>query len=256
VLGEIKDPRAVVPLIAALKDANDTFQNTAVEALGKLEAPAVEPLIAALKDTDVKVQKLAASALGEIKDPRAVEPLIGALKDTNWEVRQSAAGALWEIKDPRAVEPLIAALKDADQRVRGDVDKALEGIGAPAVEPLIATLKKTDSRVRMYAARALGKIKDPRSDSALLAAWSERDMAVIAGAGSFFIGRGESGSENTLIEALNSSGDRELAQDFLNCRNPNLADAAHAWATRNGYSISWIGPDLSGSTYAKWGSEQ
>jgi HEAT repeat protein len=62
-------------------------------ALGKIPR-AVEPLIAALKDEDVNVRWPAARALGEIKDPRAVEPLIAALKDEELHVRWPAAEAL------------------------------------------------------------------------------------------------------------------------------------------------------------------
>lgn len=53
-LGEIKDSRAVRPLIASLKDAPtlcrwNSPQGSALEKIGK---PAVGPLIAALKDED------------------------------------------------------------------------------------------------------------------------------------------------------------------------------------------------------------
>jgi HEAT repeat protein len=63
------------------------------KALGEIKDPrAVEPLIAALKDKGVCAA--AAYALGEIKDPRAVEPLIAALKDESFSVRRAAAEAL------------------------------------------------------------------------------------------------------------------------------------------------------------------
>jgi HEAT repeat protein len=55
---------------------------------------AVEPLIAALRDTDPIARKNAADALSNIKDPRAVEPLIAALKDADPIVRQVAFSSL------------------------------------------------------------------------------------------------------------------------------------------------------------------
>ena len=88
-------PRAVEPLIAALKDENEYVRQAAAEVLGKIgDARAVEPLIAALKDESFSVRAAAARALGEIKDPRAVEPLIAALKDESFSVRRAAAEAL------------------------------------------------------------------------------------------------------------------------------------------------------------------
>jgi HEAT repeat protein len=104
-------------LITAFKDTDYFCQSGAVEALGKIGAPAVEPLIAAMKDVNPLVQRSAASGLGSTKDPRAVEPLIAATKDPNYGVRTAAANALSEIKDPRAVHFLLAAWKERDMAV-------------------------------------------------------------------------------------------------------------------------------------------
>jgi hypothetical protein len=153
-LGKIRDPRAVEPLVAVLKDVDYGVRENAAKALGK---DAVEPLIATLKDPDPNARISAAKALAEI-GPEAVEPLIAALEDPNPDARFLAADALGKIKDPRAVEPLVAVLKDADYGVRENAAKAL---GKDAVEPLIATLKDPDSSVRQNAAEALGNIKDP-----------------------------------------------------------------------------------------------
>ncbi len=68
-LGEIKDPRAAAPLVAAL-DRNRGQPDAAGEALLKIGPGAVEALIAALKDGREGVPEL----LGEIHDPRAVAP--------------------------------------------------------------------------------------------------------------------------------------------------------------------------------------
>ena len=123
-LGNLKDRRAVGPLVAALKDAYRP--DTAIDALVKLRAPAVEPLLAKLKDLDPYVREYAATALGRIKDVRAVEPLVAALKDSAPHVRNAAARAFVDgITDPRAVAPLIAALKDPDWTVREGAALAL-----------------------------------------------------------------------------------------------------------------------------------
>ena len=105
---EAKDPNEVDRLIGDLKDTSWQIRWYAASALGEIKDPrAVEPLIATLKnDKNGYVRAMAAWALGEIKDPRAVEPLIAALSDESHGVRKSAPLALREItgkdfgKDP------------------------------------------------------------------------------------------------------------------------------------------------------------
>jgi HEAT repeat protein len=261
-LGGTKDSRAVEPLIAALKDPG--VQQSAASALGKIKDPrAVEPLIAVLRVENSAFRKTAAKALGAI-GTSAVEPLIAALKDANSGVRASAASALGETKDPRAVQPLILTLKDVARDIQENVAQSLGKIGTSAVEPLIAALKDPDPHVRRNAAWALRDIKgqvgptiaalapdafdqDPGVVNALLAGWRELDLALIAGASAFFIQRGEAGSEDVLIRALEAYGTAGVAEDYLNCGNSVLRAAALKWA---GYDVVY------GSTGAhfQWGS--
>ncbi|MCX5971263.1 MAG: tetratricopeptide repeat protein, partial [Coprothermobacterota bacterium] len=77
-LGKIGEPRAVAPLIAALRDSDGYVRTVAIEALGKIGASAMEPLSAALKDSEVSMRQATAQALGKIGDPHAVQPLIAA----------------------------------------------------------------------------------------------------------------------------------------------------------------------------------
>ncbi|TAN62652.1 DEAD/DEAH box helicase [bacterium] len=104
-----KDLRAVPALIEALKDEYQLVSQLAAEALGELKDPrAVLPLIMVLrdKDEDWLVRQAAAEALGELKDLRAVSALIEALKDEY--VRSIAVQALGKI-----VEELPQAEKQA-----------------------------------------------------------------------------------------------------------------------------------------------
>lgn len=67
----------------------------AAEALGEIRDPkAVDPLIAALRDRDAEVREEAAKSLGMIGDRKAVEPLNEALKDVDPKVRREAEQAL------------------------------------------------------------------------------------------------------------------------------------------------------------------
>lgn len=188
---------------------------------------------------------------------RAVDPLIAALKDEDWSVRWKAAQALGEIKDARALDPLIAALKkDEDTIVRLAAARALGEItDARAVDPLIAVLKDKDenSVVRLAAAGALGEINSRSAAGVLTAALKDKNLEVVAGAHLFFIRRGEEGTEDVLIAALNEHGDMFTAYGFLICGNPKLEAAAVTWEEKDGFPISTL-RDEYGSADLRWGS--
>lgn len=98
-LGEIGDPRAVGPLIQAVREG--CVRSGAATALGQIGGAAVEPLIRALKDEDVGVRLIAASALGDTRDARAAEPLNQALKDEDGNVRRAARESLGKIRSKK-----------------------------------------------------------------------------------------------------------------------------------------------------------
>jgi HEAT repeat protein len=110
------------------------------------------------------------------------------------------------------------------------VFSALDAIKDPrVVEPLIAFLKDSSPVFRSLAARELSSMDDPRASSALLAALQDRNSAAIAGAFVFFIQRGQPGSEDAMIDALNQFGDWQMASAFRHCGNAKLEEAANAW---------------------------
>jgi len=190
-LGDIGNPIAVDPLIAALK--NDEFSGVrwkAAESLSKLGAPAVEALIGALRHDNDDVRWKAAIALGEIGDPRAIEPLlillsdkdrfvkshaalalgaigepavdplIHSLREGDGNLRWGAAIALGKICDKRAIEPLIRALADKYENVRAESAMALAGIGKPALAPLLHFLKFSGGAARLEVVAALGELRE------------------------------------------------------------------------------------------------
>jgi len=114
---------AVEPLIAALNDDLWYVRISAVRALGEIrDSRAVIPLIAKAKanfSTESERHE-AQVALEKIGDPRALDVLAGMLINTlrndpfrrssgiqNWEFGIKAAEALGRIKDPRAIESLL-----------------------------------------------------------------------------------------------------------------------------------------------------
>lgn len=111
-LGQLKDVRAVDPLIAILKEStNSDVRSAAAKSLGQLgDIRAVEPLIMVLST----VGGPAALALGQLGDVRAVEPLIAALESTFYYTRISIMEAFGQLGDPRAVKYLIKALNSTE----------------------------------------------------------------------------------------------------------------------------------------------
>jgi len=107
-----QEQRDVEKLIAALKERNwgNRIGMEAAKALGEIKDPrAVEPLIAALKDDDLpSVQMEAAKALGELKDPRAVEPLIAAVKPESWiwDARSETLDPLYDLRPVEALRKI------------------------------------------------------------------------------------------------------------------------------------------------------
>ena len=63
------------------------------------------------------------------------------------------------------------------------------------------------------------------------------------------IRRGDESRIPEMVDLLEGYGDRTLAEDFLNCGQPDLNGAAVKWANRRGYSVS-MG---AGSHRAAWG---
>jgi HEAT repeat protein len=201
-LGKIGDPKAVDPLINALKDEDEYVRKNAAGALGKIGDPkAVDPLINALKDDDIGVRWRVVEALGKLGDPKAVDPLTNALKDENKYMRQGAAEALGKIGDPKAVDALINALKDEEWFMRHRAAEALGKIGwkpkdneekawylvanrdyeslklgKHSVDPLINALNDDVNSVRKWAAEALREIGDVRAVEPLIQAISSREL--------------------------------------------------------------------------------
>lgn len=217
VLGEIKDDRAIEPLIAALEDEVNYVREEAVKALEIFEDKrAVEPLIIALRFNDsyeeiiealnsidrdwtssaaakkavplfmemlksrqIKQRREAALMLGKIKDNIAVEALMLTLKDEDEKVRDLTVKALSEIKDTRIVEPLILNLKNEDRNLRESAARILGNLGDKrSVGPLIDLLKDYDNWVRAQAALSLMLIKDSRAVEPLISVLKDKDFNV------------------------------------------------------------------------------
>ena len=148
-LAKSKDPRAVTPLIKALKiDKNWDVRLAAESALVALGSPSVPPLIQLLKEEhNCLIRRRAARAIKEMKeieDPSASEALVNAAsKDSDCCVRRFAAMALAEIGDPKVAEFLNNAMEKRDLEIISGAYPYYIRQGKPGTEEvLVQALRK------------------------------------------------------------------------------------------------------------------
>lgn len=125
-----KDPTSAKADAALLdlKDSHWLNRKYAAETLGELkEVRAIGPLVEALSDEVGDVRQRAYEALIKIGGP-AVPALIPLLVSEEDELRQSATEIIRKIGKP-AVEPLATALVDADDRLKTRILKVLDRMG-------------------------------------------------------------------------------------------------------------------------------
>jgi HEAT repeat protein len=96
-LGLTDDPRAVVPLVQAMKGRDRNLRQRAAKALVRIEKPAAAPLVSLFKETDASVREQASQALVQIGRP-AFEPLCRALYDADLSTRWEAAQVLARLR--------------------------------------------------------------------------------------------------------------------------------------------------------------
>lgn len=135
-LGNLKDRRAVVYLVDALADKDNSVVKDVIEALIKINDPrAIEPITKILFIDDFTTAEMAAAALGHFKSPKSVKPLLdilGASSDEDFYdyTQAAAADALGEIGDVNAEAALIKAL-NYTQKVKYAATRALGHINGP-----------------------------------------------------------------------------------------------------------------------------
>ncbi len=179
ILGSSKDPRAVVPLTRALRDADRAVREAAIGALSLIGEPSVPALATCLADPALQVQESASGILASIADARVFSPLVTALGSRDWIVRMHAAKGLGRIGDPEAVAALMPLLQDKVKAVREEASIALASLGGVAAVALIQALQHDEWLVRLHAVEALGKLRSSDAVEPLLRAlFNDRDSAI------------------------------------------------------------------------------
>ena len=153
-LGDMDDPKAITPLIAALRqDRSESVRAEAAKALGGFfDAKAREAPVAAWEDGSQPVREAIPEAIVQSRDS-AIDALIRALQDESIqdEVKQS----LGRIGLP-AIRPLMAKFLDDDESTRFNAAEALARVGSTAIEPLVEAMHDPNWQVRQASVIAFG----------------------------------------------------------------------------------------------------
>lgn len=131
VLGDTSfhEPRAVQPLIEALRDERPSVRRIATWGLSEMRPTvgdeAAAPVAGGLGDPAPEVRAQAARALGDFGATRHSRAIAALLRDPSAHVRREAAHALGDLQDPATRPALEAARADPDPAVAAKVDWAL-----------------------------------------------------------------------------------------------------------------------------------
>ena len=164
--GIISKP-AVVPLTAALADADPSVRTAAADALGRVgpdAKTALDALILLVKDKELTVRSAAVFAIGRLKledNASASAALIPLLKEPDVELRKTAITSLCLLADRNTavVQSVASALRDENVEIRQRVAQSMSKFG-PALKNVESELTRAlkedaDKLVRYYALRTL-----------------------------------------------------------------------------------------------------
>lgn len=188
-LGKSKDPKILDLLINLLRDKERLVKKAAAEALGQIkDLRALQPLIETLKNyNDDDVRKSIVEALGNIGDKRAVDPLLESLRDINWKYSIKVIESLGKLGDKRAIDPLLEVLRSGNSALHQTTIEALKKLQASKdhiFDGLMNALKKAgNSGAREKVIEELGKLGDKRAVVHLLKVFSrDRDPHILIAA--------------------------------------------------------------------------
>jgi HEAT repeat protein len=157
-------PRALEPLILALKDPDPEVRWRAAMAVGNFKDSRIIELLqfVLLNDESGNVRGAAAYTLSKIQDPRIEKMFAAILKSKDYRLRHIGAWALVTCRYPYAIDLLIPTLADKNPQVASVALDGLIGKGASS-DSLIEALKSKNPQIRSSAALILKRIKDPNS---------------------------------------------------------------------------------------------
>lgn len=178
-LGATRDPLVLPTLHEALRASDSARRRATIGALARHGDPSVVQSIqwVAAADADVDIQQTACDALGRIETPEAIAALIELLLNTNQReavinvltraarpflaelgrglshphvvVREAVVQTLARMRRPAATQIIVSALDDPEPTVRLAAVQALRHLGARAVQEKLAQRALVDSDLRV-----------------------------------------------------------------------------------------------------------
>lgn len=210
----VSDPAIGAGFMATVEDekAKPEIRSRAMKAMGRLAGVgmSVDVLVAMLEnaEADIRLRCAAAAALGATHNTAAVAPLVKALADKKAPVRLWAAVALNGNSTSEAITGLTKALQDEDDRVRVRAADALAAVQDPKViDPLVKATSDPDAEVRTWAVIGLGNYDDKKTVDALGMAVRDDDIQVRVAAADSLGRSGAPQATPYLISRLNDFGE-------------------------------------------------
>ena len=170
-LGELKDPRAVEPLIAEMRSFTARSVCPECPVLAKIgDKRAVAPMVSLIRDRNGDVGTEVVYALGELKDPSAVPAILPLLKDARPQMRVAAIKSLGALSSCQTMPDVRRSLSDEVAEVRS---AAAETAGACKDTQSVDLLIRMLSTNMLASAKALGNIGDKRAVDPLMAVFHQ-----------------------------------------------------------------------------------
>jgi HEAT repeat protein len=173
---------AVAPLTEKLKDSSWFVRMNAADALGDIEDPAAyNPLVAALKkeiDVEAKIEMI--DAISDFEDQRSLEVLASFCDDPVVEVRLEALWGLEDLENESAAPYFLAALRDVEPKVREAGIWGLEEFeNEKYFDAFLKATKDKDKKVRFSAYEALSDLESPKSEGLFLGLVNDSDPRLV-----------------------------------------------------------------------------
>jgi HEAT repeat protein len=218
-LGQLKDRRAIMPLITKL-GAYDEVLVDALRSIGHLPVGPLAAILLQQEDDPTHGTTGFVPGGGQIGDSR--------LPTT----RRKAAILLASTEDQTAaVHYLIRGLQDEDVFVRIEATKSLGRIGSPAIDPLIEALSSDNLWVREGAVKALGAIRYSEGIDALLPLLKDESWYIRYSVGSILAAVGKDNALPNVKHALTQESNPLVRKALEQARQGLRRRSLFQWLT-------------------------
>lgn len=213
---------------------------------------AVQPLIEELNRGDAPDREEIIKVLGKIANVQAVEPILNAMKLTQWEQKNDEQTQLIITFSQRTL--LQIGKQGADKVSTRLVDWYMGPLVVGVLSKFGFQARSEQELIHYFIAKRDGKnLRDKWTITrkVLIEDLKSKNDEVRNNALYASIGIGNPDIMSYLLELLNSRGNLQLAEAYLNCGNPTLEAAASEWSIDNGYAVQKLGE---GNSPVRWGA--